>query len=99
MKEWTAQEVWDRLKKGEKLRIVDVREPGEFASGHIPGAELISMGRIPSSLNLFDKDEQVIFVCRSGGRSYQVSSYMDSSGFKNVINMQGGMLAWPGEVE
>lgn len=99
MQVWTADEVWQRLKQGEKLRIVDVREPYEFSSGHIPGAELIPMGQIPSSLDKFAPHEDVIFVCRSGGRSSQVCQYMRASGFEKIINMEGGMMYWPGDVE
>lgn len=99
MQEWTAEEVWDRLQKGEKLRIIDVREPFEFSSGHIPGAELIPMGTIPRSLDKFSPNEEVVFVCRSGSRSYQVCQYLKASGYDNVVNMEGGMMYWPGEVE
>lgn len=99
MQEWTAEEVWDRLQKGEKLRIVDVREPFEFSSGHIPGAELIPMGTIPGALDKFSPSEEVVFVCRSGGRSFQVCQYLRASGYNNVVNMEGGMMYWPGDVE
>jgi len=99
MQEWTADEVWQRLQQGEKLRIVDVREPFEYSSGHIPGSELIPMGQIPSSLDKFAAQEEVIFVCRSGGRSSQVCQYMRASGYEKIINMEGGMMYWPGDVE
>ena len=99
MQEWTGEQVWKKLQEGGKTRIVDVREPFEYSSGHIPGAELIPMGQIPSSLNRFDRDEEVVVVCRSGGRSSQVCQYLRASGFDKVINMDGGMMYWPGDVE
>lgn len=96
IKEITAAEVKEKLERGEKLNLVDVREDEEVALGMIPGAKHIKMGEIPSRLDEFNKEEEYIFVCRSGRRSEMVCLYLQELGY-NVRNMVGGMLAWEGD--
>jgi hydroxyacylglutathione hydrolase len=74
--------------------MLDVREPDEFAAGHIPGITLISMGDIASRLNEIPKDKEVIVTCRTGNRSAQVTDFLRAQGFTNVHNMEGGIVAW-----
>lgn len=95
--EITPQEVQARLEKGEKLRIVDVREPAEWASGHIPGAKLIPLGSVEQRFHEFDPQQETIVVCRSGNRSGLACEWLESKGCK-VVNMQGGMNMWTGVV-
>ncbi|ARA98758.1 MULTISPECIES: rhodanese-like domain-containing protein [Geobacillus] len=96
IKEITAAEVKEKLERGEKLNIVDVREDEEVALGMIPGAKHIKMGDIPNRLDELDKEEEYIFVCRSGRRSENVCRYLQELGYR-VCNMIGGMLEWEGE--
>jgi rhodanese-related sulfurtransferase len=98
IKEITAEELKKKLESGEKLNLVDVREDEEVALGMIPGAKHIKMGDIPSRLDEFNKDEEYIFICRSGARSGNVCRYLQDLGY-NVRNMVGGMLAWEGDIE
>ncbi len=98
MEIWSAQQVMDAVNSGKKLRLVDVREPYEFAEGHIPGAELIPLGQVPTALNKIGKEETIVVVCRSGARSMRAAQFLASHGYANVINMQGGMLSWKGKV-
>jgi rhodanese-related sulfurtransferase len=92
----TAEEVKERLDKGEKLHLIDVREPFENAEFNI-GGELIPLGKI-QSLQIEDledlKNEEVIFYCRSGKRSADAAYILDSVGFTNTKNLVGGMLNW-----
>lgn len=97
--EISAQEVANRLAKGEKLQIIDVREPNEFAAGHIPGAKLIPLGHLAQYFSQLDPEQEYIMVCRSGNRSGTACSMMSRVGFKKALNMAGGMLAWKGQVE
>ncbi|RAK21182.1 rhodanese-related sulfurtransferase [Anoxybacillus vitaminiphilus] len=97
IKEITAEELRVKLENGEKLNLIDVREDEEVAHGMIPGAKHIKMGEIPNRLDEFSKDEEYIFICRSGNRSGTVCRYLQDMGYK-VCNMVGGMLAWDGEV-
>lgn len=93
--EITPQQVEQKRTSNEQVLIVDVREPYEYAEGHIPGSKLIPLGQLTAHLDeLGSKDEEVIMVCRSGGRSGQASQQLVGLGYKKVLNMQGGMLAW-----
>ena len=96
MQNITAEEVKERLDKGEKLNLVDVREPHEHAEFNI-GGTLFPLGKIQAMQvdeleNL--KDQEVIVYCRSGNRSGQAAQILDMMGFKNTKNLVGGMLKW-----
>ncbi|AGT32374.1 molybdopterin biosynthesis MoeB protein [Geobacillus genomosp. 3] len=98
MKTITPKEVEERLRAGEALHIIDVREPDEVAAGKIPGAVNIPLGLIEFRMHELDKNEEYILVCRSGGRSGRAAEFLDRRGYR-VINMTGGMLAWEGPIE
>ena len=91
----TVQEVKERLEKGEKLKLIDVREPNEYAEDNI-GGELIPLGELPYRLDELDglQNEEVIVHCRSGKRSAMAQQILEENGFNNVRNMIGGMLAY-----
>ena len=92
----TVEELKKRLDAGEKLNIVDVREPHEKAEFNIGGV-LIPLGQIQSMQidEIEDlKDKEVILYCRSGNRSGQACMFLDAMGFKNTKNLVGGMLSW-----
>ena len=96
MQNITAEEVKARLDKGEKLNLVDVREPHENAEFNI-GGTLYPLGKVQSMQvdELEDlKNEEVIVYCRSGNRSGQAAMILDMLGFKNTKNLVGGMLDW-----
>jgi rhodanese-related sulfurtransferase len=92
----TVSELQERISKGEKLNLVDVREPSEHIEFNI-GGELLPLGKILAmdvdQLEAF-KDQELIFYCRSGNRSGQACQILDMMGFSNTKNLQGGMLAW-----
>ncbi|RID82191.1 rhodanese-like domain-containing protein [Peribacillus asahii] len=98
MKTISAEEVKSLLEKGEQLHLIDVREAKEVAEGKIPTACHIPLGLLEFRLQDLDKTKEYIIVCRSGGRSAQAALFLEHRGFK-VINMDGGMLAWEGDVE
>ncbi len=82
------------LRNRDDVVLIDVREDWEYDDGHIPGAILIPLGEVPNRLNEIPGDKTVIAVCRSGNRSGQATNFLQQQGFKNVHNMQGGMIAW-----
>lgn len=92
----TVEEVKARIDQGEKLNIVDVREPHENTEFNI-GGTLVPLGKI-QSMQLDDiedlKTEEVIIYCRSGNRSGQACMILEMAGFSNVKNLVGGMLEW-----
>lgn len=75
-------------------RLIDVREPFEFATGRVPGSELVPLGEVAQAATRWNKSELVVLVCRSGARSGRAAGYLASLGFSRVINMAGGMLAY-----
>ncbi|MEO6539901.1 MAG: rhodanese-like domain-containing protein [Ferruginibacter sp.] len=91
-----SNEIKARLDAGENLHLVDVREPDERAEFNI-GGNFIPLGNI--QMMLIDeiealKNEEVICYCRSGKRSMQACMMLETFGFTNVKNLEGGMLGW-----
>jgi rhodanese-related sulfurtransferase len=74
--------------------ILDVRQPDEFAQGHVPGAKLIPLGNIKARLAEVPNDAPVYVVCQSGGRSQTASDLLSKNGKSDVRNVQGGTSAW-----
>lgn len=92
----TVEELKERLEKGEKINIVDVREPVEHAEFNI-GGTLLPLGRIQSMMidEIEDlKNKEVVLYCRSGSRSAVACNFLDMMGFTNTKNLSGGILAW-----
>lgn len=83
----------ESIRTRDDVFILDVREPHEFAAGHVPGATLIPLGQLSSRLSEIPKDKTVVAVCRSGNRSGQATELLRQRGF-NAHNMRGGMNAW-----
>lgn len=96
MENITAEELKRRLDAGEKINIVDVREPHENADFNIGGI-LIPLGKIQTMQidEIEDlKNQEIVLYCRSGNRSGQACMFLDAMGFKNTKNLVGGMLGW-----
>ncbi len=75
---------------------LDVRTPGEFAEGHIEGAQLIDFqsGNFENEISSLDKNATYAVYCRSGNRSGQAVKVMHDAGFHNVYNLNGGVIDW-----
>jgi rhodanese-related sulfurtransferase len=86
--------VQDLAALGPSARIVDVREPDEWAQGHIAHASLVPLGTVPGNVEAFD-GEPTYIVCRSGARSGRACDFLRGEG-RNVVNVAGGMIAWTG---
>lgn len=96
MQNITVDELKSRMDNGEKLNIIDVREPVENAEFNIGGI-LLPLGKVKTmQIEEIDelKDQELICYCRSGNRSGQACLLLDTMGFKNTKNLVGGMLAW-----
>lgn len=78
------------------VRVVDVREPEEFSGelGHVKCAELVPLGELTRAAARWDKDTELVVVCRSGKRSARAAGELVRAGFAQVVNLSGGMLAW-----
>jgi rhodanese-related sulfurtransferase len=101
MQSITIEEVKSRLDSGEKLNLLDVRQPSENAEFNI-GGMLFPLGKV-QAMDISEieelKDQEVICYCRSGNRSGQACNILDMLGFKNTKNLTGGMLAWQEKFE
>lgn len=90
-----------KMKEEKKAIVIDVRTPAEWQQGVISGADLFIDYNSPAfkqQLAKLDKSKTYIVYCRSGGRSAGASQVMIDSGFKNVINMEGGIMSWGGKL-
>ncbi|MFN3431641.1 MAG: rhodanese-like domain-containing protein [Candidatus Sericytochromatia bacterium] len=94
----SAQDTARRLQEAEPPLVVDVREPGEHADGHIPGCVLMPLGSVTQRLGELPRDREIVVVCRSGARSAMATKAMRDAGLQ-AHNMEGGMLAWRGPTE
>jgi len=74
--------------------VLDVREPAEWADGHIPGATLIPLGELASRIGELDRDQRIVVVCRSGNRSAEGRDILLGAGFPSVTSVEGGMTDW-----
>lgn len=77
------------------VRIIDVREASEYMGplGHIAGSELVPLGELSEHLDDWDRQDTLVVVCRSGGRSGRAAQMLVAEGFSRVINLRGGMMA------
>ena len=101
MQNISVEELKSRLDQGEKINIIDVREPHENAEFNI-GGTLIPLGKIQTMQveELDDlKEQEIVLYCRSGNRSGQACLILDMLGFKNTKNLTGGMLAWQEKIK
>lgn len=92
----TAADLKTRMEAGEKMNLIDVREPHENAEFNIGGI-LLPLGKIQTmqTEDIDDlKTEEVICYCRSGMRSMQAAMILEQLGFSNVKNLEGGMMVW-----
>lgn len=75
-------------------QFIDVREPGEVATGTLPGTVNIPLGELADRLDELDPTRRVVVLCKSGGRSAQACETLDAAAFTDVVNLEGGMLTW-----
>jgi len=73
--------------------VVDVREPGEYVGGHVPGATLIPMGHLASQLYELPKDRPIYLICASGNRSLAMTNFLMRAGY-DAYSVSGGTGAW-----
>ena len=99
MRQFSPIELKHHLDQGGQPVLLDVREPWEFDYCRIEGSELIPMGQIHLHLEDIDHTAEVVVICHHGIRSRQVAYYLETQGFENVINLEGGVERWAQEVD
>ena len=88
-----------KMEKGEKIHLVDVRTPIELQVCSIPGSEFVPLEKLVVKMKEWNKDEMIVFYCRIGNRSAKAVEQAIDSGFKKVYNLTGGINAWGIEVD
>jgi sulfur-carrier protein adenylyltransferase/sulfurtransferase len=92
-------ELKEKLDRGDKFVLIDVREPHEYKICNIPGAKLIPLGEFPQHVGEFNPDDDIVIHCRSGVRSGKACNVLRAAGFQHVRNVVGGILAWSDQVD
>jgi adenylyltransferase/sulfurtransferase len=95
----TPKELEARLKRGDPLDLVDVREPHEWDICRIEGARLAPLSSFTGALRTLDSARDVVLYCRSGVRSAKALKQLQAAGFKRVWNLTGGILRWSDDVD
>jgi len=94
----TVRELKRRRDAGETVFLLDVREPYEYQIAQI-GGTLIPQNDVPQRLNEIPRDREIIVQCRSGARSQKIAELLKQSGYSQVVNLAGGILAWSDEID
>ncbi|MBP2622445.1 rhodanese-like domain-containing protein [Streptococcus oricebi] len=92
----SAKDFYQELQSRE-LSLIDVREADEFAQGHVKGAESLPLSTLEANYGHLDKDQTYYLICKMGGRSAKACDFLSQKGYQ-VINVQGGVEAYPGDL-
>lgn len=97
---WSVEQVKAYLAEHEPgdYNLLDVRQPEEYAEGHLPGSQLIPVGEVHQRIEEIDRSKPTVVYCRAGVRGANGTGVLLNAGFDNVWNMAGGILAWEGKV-
>jgi rhodanese-related sulfurtransferase len=97
--EISVRELKRRSDAKEDLMLLDVREPDEVATASIAGATVIRMSEIPSHLAELPRERPIVVMCHHGGRSANVSYFLNANGYPNAVNLDGGIDAWSAQID
>ena len=79
--------------------LIDVREQWEYDIVHLPDSELIPMSELSEQIGKLNRDDEIVVICHHGIRSRAAGIYLEKHGFKNVINLKGGIDAWAKDID
>jgi molybdopterin/thiamine biosynthesis adenylyltransferase/rhodanese-related sulfurtransferase len=94
-----ATQLAEKLRQGENIHLLDVREPHELEISHLEGADLIPLGQLAARLSELDSADEMVVFCKGGTRSARALELLASAGFRKVKNLKGGINAWAQEVD
>jgi len=95
----SPRELKDRLEGGTRPVVLDVREAWELEMASLPEVVHIPMGELARRSRELDPNREIIVVCRSGGRSLHAAQFLAARGFRDVANLEGGILAWGRDID
>jgi rhodanese-related sulfurtransferase len=93
-----VDELAHKLVEGDPV-LIDVREPDEFAAGHVPGAVNVPLGQLAGRIDELDADADTYLICQTGHRSATAAKFLKRAGFANARSVKGGTSAWRGPLE
>ncbi len=100
MRAITAKELSEKLRAGDDIQLIDVREPDEHAFAKIEGAKLIPLGQVVSRMNEIEPGRETVVHCKGGVRSAKAIEALQQAGFDGeLINLTGGIAAWSNDVD
>lgn len=99
MRRMQAPELATLLKERNDVTLLDVREPWEIEKAALPQATTIPMATVPDRIDELDAHRTTVVMCKLGGRSFKVATYLEQHGFQDVINLDGGIEAWSTDVD
>jgi adenylyltransferase/sulfurtransferase len=96
-----VQDLKEKLEAGERVAVLDVREPHEYEVANLEaqGAKLIPLGELPERLAELNQNDEIAVHCKTGGRSARAVKILQNAGFGNVYNVEGGITAWSEEID
>ena len=97
--EVTPTEIRERLERGDRFRLLDVREPLEHRIVRVEAAELIPLGNLPAAIAMLEVEDEVVVMCHHGIRSAMACDFLVRNGFTRVRNLAGGIDRWSVEVD
>lgn len=95
----TPAELDEKLKRGEKFFLIDVREPQEHEAARIEAAQLLPLSRFQEWAGALNAEDEIVVICHHGIRSAQVCAYLAGQGFTKMVNLAGGIDAWSCDVD
>lgn len=95
----TPGELAERLRRGDTLDVIDVREPYEWRIARIEGARLVPLSRLEAASSDLRRDREIVLYCHHGQRSRMAGEYLVAQGFDRVWNLTGGIARWSAEVD
>jgi rhodanese-related sulfurtransferase len=99
IKTLTPKQFGERVRGGEDLLLVDVREPEEYELARVEGARLLPLSLFNEWAPTLDPERPTVFICHHGIRSAQVCAYLSRQGFEKIYNLSGGIDRWSAEVD
>jgi adenylyltransferase/sulfurtransferase len=97
--EITPAELDARLRRGDSIDLIDVREPYELNIARIPNVRLIPLGTLGDAIPTLDPERETVVICRTGARSGRAVQQLRAAGFRHVYNLVGGIHRWADEVD
>jgi adenylyltransferase/sulfurtransferase len=95
----TARELADRIRRGDDFDLIDVREPAEWQIARIEGARLVPLATVAHASESWDRSREIVLYCKGGVRSVNAAQQLLERGFTNVTNVLGGIASWTNDVD